>query len=355
VTRDAGRGRGRPHRIALTGIVLLVCSLAVGVGASGGQVSDQLSVAGTGTVTFSAVVRPNGRATTAYFEFGLAPRYREPRPSRVVYDESTQTVQFAADHQAHGVSGRVSGLVPNAVYHLRLVAKSSAGTVYSGDASFRTARDPAPPTPQLGVSANVRPVSGLVLIQPPRATSDRAPRLVEGAGFVPLTEPLGLPIGAKIDARAGAVRISAAGSGHRRTQRAVLAGGVISLSQTRARKGRVTINLLEGAFPGAPAYSRCGAHRPAAGAALQTLRVRAQRGRLRVLSRYSTGSTRIAGTAWDTVDRCDGTLTIVRHGKVFVTDAGRGTTVAVHAGQRFLARPAPVGGARAIRRPERPA
>ena len=46
----------------------------------------------------------------------------------------------------------------------------------------------------------------------------------------------------------------------------------------------------------------------------------------------------VRGTIWDTTDRCDGTLTAVRHGTVYVTDFGRRKTIAVHAGHSYLAK-----------------
>jgi hypothetical protein len=58
-------------------------------------------------------------------------------------------------------------------------------------------------------------------------------------------------------------------------------------------------------------------------------------GRFGTRGRYSAATVR--GTVWDTVDRCDGTLTVVRRGTVLVTDFVRHVTVAVRAGQSYLA------------------
>ena len=63
------------------------------------------------------------------------------------------------------------------------------------------------------------------------------------------------------------------------------------------------------------------------------------RGRFRTRGRYSSGLVR--GTVWLTVDRCDGTLTRVRRGKVIVRDFGLDRTVVVRAGERYLARARP--------------
>jgi hypothetical protein len=41
---------------------------------------------------------------------------------------------------------------------------------------------------------------------------------------------------------------------------------------------------------------------------------------------------------WDTVDRCDGTLTVVHRGTVNVFDFGRRKTIVVHAHHQYLAK-----------------
>ena len=43
------------------------------------------------------------------------------------------------------------------------------------------------------------------------------------------------------------------------------------------------------------------------------------------------------GTVWETIDRCDGTLTKVRRGRVAVRDFRRKKTVIVRAGKSYLA------------------
>lgn len=350
-------------------MVLLACLgtwLSNGVSMSSGRVmgprsqdvfSDALAARGVGTVTFSAVVHPHGRATTAFFQFGLASRYREPRPSGVVYDKSTPAVHLAAGSQVDSVAGQASGLVPNAVYHLRLVASSSAGTVYSPDATFRTAKDPAPPRPRFGATINVAPASGLALIRAHRLGSShasRVARLIAGPDFLPLTENRQLPIDSQFDARAGSLRLVAASGDGSPTQRATLADGVFTLYQTRQGPvpGLTTLSLLEGGFAGGPTFSGCpakvadrasGEHALTArssSAVLQTLYARVQTGRFATRGSQSISTASAAGAVWDTVDRCDGTLTIVRRGSVAVSDMRLGTTTVLRAGQRYLAQAA---------------
>jgi hypothetical protein len=46
----------------------------------------------------------------------------------------------------------------------------------------------------------------------------------------------------------------------------------------------------------------------------------------------------VRGTEWDTVDRCDGTLTRVKRGAVVVTDFRRRVNITVRAGASYLAK-----------------
>jgi hypothetical protein len=59
-------------------------------------------------------------------------------------------------------------------------------------------------------------------------------------------------------------------------------------------------------------------------------------GRFRTRGRYSSATVR--GTQWTTIDRCDGTLTKVRRGKVVVRDFRRKRNVVVSSGKHYLAR-----------------
>jgi hypothetical protein len=59
-------------------------------------------------------------------------------------------------------------------------------------------------------------------------------------------------------------------------------------------------------------------------------------GRYRTRGRYSAATVR--GTIWDTVDRCDGTLTKVTRGTVVVRDFRKRRNIVVRAGKSYLAR-----------------
>jgi hypothetical protein len=313
--------------------------------------SSAPAMRGSTTAAFSGPVNPEGLPTTAHFESGLDARYTAS--SGIIYDHSTPAQNIEADFSSHLITASQSGLVPNALYHVRLVATNSAGTATGPDQTFMTNADPAPPPPVLGKTENVALVSGVVFVKPPPGKSLPAVRfapdaLVKGTGFVPLTEARQIPNGSQIDSRAGVLKVTAAPSRGGKMQAGVFGGALFGLKQARAGldKGLTTLSLLEGDFAGAPSYRSCGAraaldgrtaaHAPLSNRILQTLRASDKRGHFRTRGRYSAATVR--GTVWDTVDRCDGTLTIVRRGTVSVLDFGRRKTITVHGGHRYLAR-----------------
>jgi hypothetical protein len=226
----------------------------------------------------------------------------------------------------HVVSATVTGLVPHALYYVRLVATNAAGTTFSSDQTFTTSADPPPRAPTLGGSENAKPVSGTVFI------------LVRGR-LVPLTEARTLPVGTIVDARRGSLELIAAGP-HRRRQTGVFGGAIFKLTQSHA--GLTTLALVEGVIPGAPSYASCTVHRAAdaqvaavSSRVLQLLHASAH-GRFRTRGRYAAATVR--GTVWNTADRCDGTLIAVRRDTVLVTDFVKHISLLVRAGHSYLAK-----------------
>jgi len=243
------------------------------------------------------------------------------------------------------VFASVSGLVPNALYHFRLVATNSAGTTFGPDMTFTTPRGPAPPPPSLGKSFTGS-ATGLVLI------------LVNGK-FVPLTELSKIPNGAVINALHGTLTLTTAATGG--TQHATLAakkgksktkkpkkattqtgkfGGAV-FKITQAHSGLATLSLVEGGVPGgAPSYSSCATKKGKAVTAalskktLQLLHASAK-GKFRTKGRYSAAT--IRGTIWTIADRCDGTLTHAIKDTVTVNDFVLHKTIALHPGHSYLA------------------
>ncbi len=293
---------------------------------------------------FSGSANPDGLPTTASFQYGLDPKYSGGGP--LVYTNSTSAQTVGSDFASHQVSASVSGLVPNAPYHVRLVATNAAGTTFGPDVTFTTAKAPAPGSPTLGKSFNISLVSGLVLVK------------VNGH-FIPLTELTQIPKNTVIDALHGTLTLTSAAGGpapahdatakgkkHKTpTQKGTFAGAIFKLSQaTRgAGKGLVTLAIVENAFSGAPSYSTCKAHKSAdatvAKASTKTLQLlhASAKGKFTTKGRYSAAT--VLGTKWTVADRCDGTLTHDITDSVAVTDFVRHRTIVLHAGQSYLAKP----------------
>ncbi len=104
-----------------------------------------------GGAGFSGSVNPEGLPTTAYFQYGLDRRYSQVGASGPNYTAQTQPQTVGSDFTSHGVGPvTVAGLVPNALYHVRLVATNTAGTTFGQDITFTTAMAPAPGAPTLG-------------------------------------------------------------------------------------------------------------------------------------------------------------------------------------------------------------
>ena len=297
-----------------------------------------------GGAGFSGSVDPEGLPTTVYFRYGLDKRYSEVGTSGANYTARTQLQTVGPDFTNDAVGPiTVAGLVPNALYHVRLVATNSAGTSFGQDVTFTTATAPAPGAPTLGSTFNIQPVSGLVLVD------------INGQ-LVPVTQLTQIPAGVAIDTRHGTLMITTAtggGGGARdasakkkqpKTQTGEFSGAVFRLSQqTRgAGKGLVTVMLALSAFKGGPSQAICRNNGTAADAhaantntkVIQLLHASAH-GKFRTSGRYSAAT--VLGTIWTVAARCDGTLTHAIKDEVAVTDFVRHKTIILHAGQSYLA------------------
>jgi hypothetical protein len=302
-----------------------------------GIASTASTASGSTTATFSGSVTPEGLPTTAHFEYGLDPRYTGS--SKIVYDQSTADQTVGADFSSHVITDSQTGLLPNALYHVRLVATNSAGTTLGPDVTFTTKKDPAPTAPSLGKSFNVS-ATGLVLVK------------LNGK-FVPLTEVRKIPAGTIVDALHGTLKLTTAASGGATkgktkkrgatTQTGTFGGAVFKVTQDRsgAGKGIATVSLVEGAFNGAPSFASCKAPKGKASAAalskkvLQLLRGSDNHGKFRTKGRYAAATVR--GTIWTTADRCDGTLVHAIKDSVSVNDLVRHKTILLRAGHSYLA------------------
>jgi hypothetical protein len=198
------------------------------------------------------------------------------------------------------------------------------------------------PVPDVGEEVNVGPVGdGPVLVAIPGQTAraGRARTSQKGLTFVPLTEAMQIPVGSFLDTKRGSVDLVSATGRGQQTQRGRFRSGIFQVLQSRARRARGLTELrLKGSSFRTCRTGRRGGSARAAQLSRRTIRrLRANaRGRFRTRGRRSSATVR--GTIWTTADRCDGTLTTVRRGRVAVRDFRRKKTVLVRAGKRYLAR-----------------
>jgi dipeptidyl aminopeptidase/acylaminoacyl peptidase len=174
--------------------------------------------------------------------------------------------------------------------------------------------------PTLGVDVIVEPVSGAVLVGAPGA-------------LVKLTSPRRIPVGSLVDARRGKVRVISATGRPGERQSGTFSGGLFQVTQSKkpSAKGLTNLILKGSSFRGC-------AGKGARGASTRTIRrlQASAKGRFRVSARNSSAT--VGATVWQTEDRCDGTLTKVRRGRVALRDIRRGRSIQLRAGQSYLAR-----------------
>ncbi len=197
------------------------------------------------------------------------------------------------------------------------------------------------PDPKPGVTINVQEVAGTVLIGIPSsaatAQAGRSGRASQkGVTFVPLSAAQQIPVGSFLDTTRGTVRLQSAtnAAGDRQTGDFLSAIFQVRQSKSRSARGLTDLVLKGGNF------GRCRTARGKRAGAAQSRTVRRlrsnARGRFRTSGRNSSATVR--GTRWETIDRCDGTLTKVQRGTVVVRDFRRKKNVVVKAGKSYLAR-----------------
>jgi hypothetical protein len=190
------------------------------------------------------------------------------------------------------------------------------------------------PKPVLGKSVTIGLVSGKVYLRlPPKTKGAAHTSAAKPRKFVPLVGIRDIPVGTTLDSRRGVVRIfAAANTSSTQLYQADFNGGYFNSLQNRRLRGLTDINLTGGSF------RACSAKGASAARSRRVVRrVRGSgRGRFRTRGRYSAATVR--GTIWETIDRCDGTLTKVTQGSVVVRDLRKRRNITVRAGKSYLAR-----------------
>ena len=193
------------------------------------------------------------------------------------------------------------------------------------------------PPPEAGKTFNAAAVSGVVSCR-------------SGAGtFRRVTRSTQLRVGSECDASKGRIRIvSATGLTRRKssvdgmtaavpTQSAVFYGGRFKFTQKRTAKPVADLALTGGDFKGKCGRKKRGLASSTAAADPPVRRLWGSgKGRFRTKGRYSSAAVR--GTLWLTEDRCHSTVTIVKQGKVVVTDNVRRRQVTVRSGRSYVAK-----------------
>jgi Tol biopolymer transport system component len=180
---------------------------------------------------------------------------------------------------------------------------------------------PPTPVPTPESTANATPTDNVLVHLPGTGAS------------VPLTSPREIPLGTRLDARAGAVKLSTALPGEDGTATTTASGAIFALSQSAAG---ATTDLTLNSSPCASGRAST-VRRPRPPDPTLRVKVRSHRHHhVRVAGQYSIGAAN--QTAWTTINRCSGTVTRVTEGTVTVRDLVAKRTVEVHPGRRRCTR-----------------
>ncbi len=290
------------------------------------------------TATLAAPVGANSQATEYFFQYGPTTEYGSQTSAASAGSGATPAV----------VSANANGLTPASTYHFRAVATNASGTTYGPDQTFTTASAPtantlagsAPLTsatgtsllfsptvapPSLGKTAVAAVISGVVLVRMPGAT-----------GLVALGSSQNIPIGSLVDAQHGVVRLTTAINTAGKLQSATLWRGSFAVGQPPGH-GMTTFTLPRPSGCPAPArHARTGTASAARTKTPPALWAKDNHGQYSTRGQNSVATVR--GTYWETVNRCDGTLTTVEQGLVSVRDLHRHRSVLVRAGHSYLAK-----------------
>ena len=276
----------------------------------------------------------DGRFLGQWGQFGNAPQQLadplaiaiDPQSHVFVGDRLQGIKQFTTTGTFLGLTNSTGQPPPNNSFAVAGVAVGPGGDVFvtdPGNAKRVIRFRQAAAAPVLGRTVNVQTVSGRVFVS-------------QGRRFVPVTGERQLPVGSILDTRRGVVRLTSAANTRGALQSGDFSSAVFAVLQSRRLRGLTDLNLAGGSFRGCSA--RAGSKAAAArlsGRVIRRLHGTA-RGRFRTRGRYSAATVR--GTIWDTIDRCDGTLTRVKRGVVVVRDLRRRRNITVRAGKSYLAR-----------------
>ncbi len=202
-------------------------------------------------------------------------------------------------------------------------------------------------TPIAGQTVVARVVSGKVFIrypagkrQTPFTGAIQAAHIAQvqkGAqrGFVPLKGASTIPIGSTVDTEEGRIALTSAADLKGKAQTADFYNGTFTVLQRRAKAPVTELKLV-----GLSYRLSCGAVSARRAHAARSKKLAklwgSGKGRFRTRGRFSAATVR--GTKWLTVDRCDGTLTQVKTGRVAVFERASGRRIILRANRAYLAK-----------------
>jgi hypothetical protein len=294
--------------------------------------SDRLDIAGTFTTTATYTVAFGAAVTDPVFDFNsLASTVTFPSPVTKVSGDQTLTVS------GNAVTGQANGGTPtdsNGTVRLAgsfdhvtfTVVPNFAGgqpdgiEMQVGAAGLTPAATPTPaPTPVATATPLASPQAGVRVVTAP-ASGTVTVKLPGDQGFTPLTAAAALPVGSVVDARAGSLTLRTTSG------TATVSAGIFSIRQAAQRNATASLVLQT-----PPGRARACAH--ARKGVVRRLRI-TTKGVLRTVA--AKGAVTGRNASWTVADRCDGTLTHVRKGRVAVT--ARRRTKTVRAGHSLLIR-----------------
>jgi 6-phosphogluconolactonase (cycloisomerase 2 family) len=226
----------------------------------------------------------------------------------------------------------------------------SARTTLAVTVPAQSATPPSPPgpgprrrpRPDRGKSATINALRGSVRVKVPGANR-----------YVILKLLREIPLGSTVDARKGRVRVT--GEVDQRThkqQAATFYEGIFKITQTKGRKPILVATLAGGTFKGcARGRSRIAitraVPRSARAGRVELVAKRAKHSKRKVRRLWGRGegdfrttgrrsSATVRGTWWLVEDRCDGTYTRVRQGRVDVRDFRLRKTIKLRSGKRSM-------------------
>ena len=196
----------------------------------------------------------------------------------------------------------------------------------------------APPPPRFARSVDIGLVSGTVLVEP-----------IAGSSFRLGARDRSIPVGSELDTTLGEVDLrSARPPGHTAAatnattiQDGQFSGALFKILQRKGEHGLTELDLVTTSkLRGLCVAASKATVGQLSDRVLQTLRAHDNGGLFRTSGRFSAATVR--GTVWDTIDRCDGTYTVVYRGSVYVYNYVDRKTIIVRAGHSYLAT-APTG------------